>query len=229
MIGKRIIKRIEETKPEEKQFGSTFGFYQLFWIFMIGCFLGVVIEILFCLVKNGRYESRVGVVYGPFNPVYGFGALALTVGLYRLMDKDSGLIFIGGTIIGSVVEYICSWVQEKVVGTISWDYSAMPFNLHGRVNLLYSFFWGFLAILWVRFVYPKMVEWITRIPKKYGYVMTWIVIVFMAVNVTISGLAVTRWVEREHNVPTTSVIDHFFDERFPDERMRKIYPNMKTT
>lgn len=58
--------------------------YELFWIFFIGCFLGVVIESIWCLVTRGYYESRSGLIYGPFNLVYGFGVLLMTIGIVQL-------------------------------------------------------------------------------------------------------------------------------------------------
>ena len=117
------------------------NFYKLFWIFVIGCFIGVVIETLWCLIRYRKLESRKGLVWGPFNLVYGFGALVMTLGLYPLRDNRDLFIFAAGALLGGVFEYVCSVVQEKITGTISWDYRNFPLNLHGRINLLYCFFW----------------------------------------------------------------------------------------
>ena len=127
----------------EGSFADGMNFYKLFWIFVIGYFLGVVIETLWCLIRYRKLESRKGLVWGPFNLVYGFGALVMTLGLYPLRDNRDLFIFAAGALLGGVFEYICSVVQEKVTGTISWDYRNFPLNLHGRINLLYCFFWEF--------------------------------------------------------------------------------------
>ena len=124
----------------EGSFADEMNFYKLFWIFVIGCFLGVVIETLWCLIRYRKLESRKGLVWGPFNLVYGFGALVMTRGLYPLRNNRDLFIFAAGALLGGVFEYICSVVQEKVTGTISWDYRNFPLNLHGRINLLYCFF-----------------------------------------------------------------------------------------
>ena len=77
------FKKIDSFKTNKKSFATGIGFYKLFWVFFIGCFVGVVIEVLFCIfVTEHRYESRQGLIYGPFNPVYGFGAVAMTLVLY---------------------------------------------------------------------------------------------------------------------------------------------------
>ena len=70
------IQAIEREEKAARHFARGMNFYKLFWVFFIGCFLGVVVETLWCLATRFHYESRVGLVYGPFNLVYGFGALA---------------------------------------------------------------------------------------------------------------------------------------------------------
>lgn len=67
-------------------------FYKLFWVFFIGCFAGVVLETIYCLIQRGHYESRVGLIYGPFNLVYGIGALCLSGALYQFRNR--GRVFI---------------------------------------------------------------------------------------------------------------------------------------
>lgn len=128
----------------DASFAQGLNFYKLFWVFFLGCFLGVVIETIWCLLRYRKLESRKGLVWGPFNLVYGFGALVITVGLYPLRDSCDLFVFVAGSLLGGIFEYVCSVIQEKVTGTISWDYKDFPLNLNGRINLLYYFFWAFL-------------------------------------------------------------------------------------
>ena len=67
--------------------------YKLVLIFMIGSFIGYIVEMLYCYLKNGRFESRKGVIYGPFSPVYGFGAIVFTILLYKLEHFNAFIIF----------------------------------------------------------------------------------------------------------------------------------------
>ncbi len=186
----------------------------------------MVVELLYCLLTRGYLQSRSGLVYGPFNLVYGFGALALTVGLSWLSRRGNLWIFIGGFAIGSVVEYICSWTQETMFHSVSWDYSAQPLNLNGRISLLYSCFWGVLALVWIKWMYPFLSRLIEKIPNRPGIVLTWILFVFMLFNTVVSALAVNRMNERRDGIPATTALQQILDERFPDERLRKIYANM---
>ena len=69
-------------------------------------------------------------------------------------------------------------------GTVFWDYSHIPFNLGGRINLLFCFFWGIAAVVWLKGLYPRLSAWIERIPIRWGKAGTWVLIVFMAVSYT---------------------------------------------
>lgn len=207
-------------------FAKGLNFYKLFWIFFIGSILGVVIEVVWCIGTRGVYESRVGLIYGPFNLVYGFGALAMGIGLYWMRGKRDLSIFCGGIIIGSIIEYVCSFVQEYMFGSISWDYANFPFNLNGRINLLYSFFWGLLAIVWIKGGYPLLMSWIIRIPNKIGKVLTWLLLLFMIFNTVMSTLAVERWTMRREGIEGNGKLWNYFDTYYPNEKMEDIFPNM---
>ena len=103
--------QIDYRERQEAHFAQGMTFYKLFWVFFIGCFAGVVLETIYCLIQRGHYESRVGLIYGPFNLVYGVGALCLSGALYRFRNRGRVFSFVGGFIVGSVVEYACSWFQ----------------------------------------------------------------------------------------------------------------------
>ena len=210
-------------------FARGINFYKLFIIFFSGSFFGVLIELLWCYLRNGYFESRSGLVYGPFNLVYGMGALVLTVALYRYRNRSWTFSFIGGFVTGSVIEYFCSFFQELLFGSTSWDYSNIPFNLNGRICLLYSVFWGVLGIFWIKKIYPRIAGWILRIPDRVGKTVVWILLAFMVVNSAVSGAAVYRWAERTAGKEASGSLERVLDERFPDERMERIYANLEFT
>ena len=218
--------QIDYRERQEAHFAQGMTFYKLFWVFFIGCFAGVVLETIYCLIQRGHYESRVGLIYGPFNLVYGVGALCLSGALYRFRNRGRVFSFVGGFIVGSVVEYACSWFQEVCFGSTSWDYSNMPYNLNGRICLLYSLFWGALGIFWIKDIYPFMAKWILKLPNRAGKILTWVLSIFLAVNCLVSAAAVYRWSERLHDEPPKTWIGSVMDARFPNERMERIYANM---
>lgn len=209
-------------------FASGCCFFKLFWLFLIGAFLGDITETVFCRYTMGYWMSRSSVVYGPFSVVWGLGCAMLTAFLYKYKGKKDRYIFVIGTVLGGTYEYLCSVFTELVFGTVFWDYSALPFNLGGRINLLYCFFWGIAAVVWLKFFYPLFSSWIERIPVKMGKVITWILFVFMLCNVAISGLALARYSQRQQDgTKAVTQLEALLDKRFPDERIEQIYPKAK--
>lgn len=217
---------IDRAERRSRHFARGLNAYKLLLLCFIGSFLGVVIELGWCLLRNGYLESRAGLVYGPFNLLYGVGAVVLTLALYRFRNRGKWLSFIGGALVGSVVEYVCSWAQEAAFGSRSWDYSAMPFNINGRICLMYSLFWGILGVFWVKSIYPRMAKWILRIPNRPGKIFTWVLTVFFAVNAVVTCIAVFRWSQRLGGVTADSAFWRFIDLRFTDARMQRIFANM---
>ena len=218
---------IDYREEKAHHFARGLNGYKLFLIFLIGSVAGVIVETAWCFMRHGYVESRAGLVYGPFSPIYGVGAFFLTLMLYKYRNRSAIYSFIGGFVAGSVVEYICSYLQETLFGSVSWDYSNIPLNINGRVCLLYSVFWGFLGILWIKSIYPRMSVWILKIPNKIGKILVWILLVFMIFNSVVSALAVYRWSERIEGKEASNRVEILLDERLPDERMQRIYPNME--
>lgn len=213
---------------EEKSgtFARGRNFYKLFIILFSGSFTGVIVELLWCFIRHGYFESRSGLVWGPFNLVYGIGALMLTLCLFKYRNRSYIYSFLGGFVTGSVVEYFCSYFQELFFGSVSWDYSHMPFNINGRICLLYSLFWGILGVLWIKDIYPRIAEWILKIPNRVGKPLCIILLIFLLIDSALSAAAVYRWKERDDGIEAESRIERVLDERFPDERMKRIYANL---
>ena len=196
------------------------------WLFFIGSFLGDVIETVYCRIVEGVWMSRSSVVWGPFSIVWGLGIVLATVFLSKYKDKSDMVLFIAGSLLGGFYEYACSIFTEVAFGKVFWEYSHIPFNLGGRINLLYCFFWGTASVVWIKQLYPKFMSLIEKIPEKIGKISVGAIVVFMSTNIVVSGLALIRSTERSHDIEAKTVWQQFMDERFPDERIEKIYPNM---
>lgn len=211
----------------ENHFASGRNFYKLFWVFTVGAFLGFLVETLWCFYRNGHFEWRAGLAYAPFNPVYGIGAVALYTALYKFNRANKIKIFATGVVAGSFVEYFCSLFQERAFGTVSWDYSNYPLNIGSRICLKYSVFWGLLALTWVSAIGPALEYFIEKIPSSIGKPLTWIMFAILAISIATSTIALFRWVLRFDGIEARNFIEVFFDKTFPDERMLRLYPNMK--
>lgn len=220
---------LNEPKVEKSTvFAEGCSFYKLLWLFLIGAFLGDIVETLWCHYTTGIWMSRSSVIYGPFSIVWGIGCALLTLLLYQYRYKSDRFIFLFGTVVGGAYEYACSVFTEVFFGTVFWDYSHLPFNLGGRINLLFCFFWGIVAVIWIKIIYPKLSDLIEKIPKKTGTILSWCFIVFMTINIIISGLAIQRYSERQNGqINVQNPVEEFLDQHYPNERMERIYPNAK--
>ena len=233
-------RRIQKTYPEatfvrakkrEKAtvFAAGCSFYKIFLIFVIGAFLGDIVETIFCRLTMDVWMSRSSLVWGPFSVVWGLGMSMGTLLLYKYKDRSASFLFLTGTLLGGVYEYLCSVFTEIVFGTVFWDYSHIPFNLGGRINLLYCFFWGFAAVAWFRVVYPPLSKAIEKLPMVPGKALTWVLVAFMACNVATSCLALSRYDSRAQGLPADSAWEQYMDAHYGDARMERIYPNAVRT
>ena len=219
--------QIDAQERRMRHFAQGRSFYKLFWVFFIGCFAGVIVERLWALIRYGVLEPRVGLIYGPFNLVYGIGAWALTTALYPLRNRSRLFSFLGGMLIGSAVEYGCSLFQEVMFGSVSWDYSNRPFNLHGRICLLYSVYWGVLGVVWIKDLYPRLARMILKIPNRVGKPLTLMLCAFMVFNTLMTGACVLRWTQRRAGKPAQNRLEVYLDARYGDEKMERVFSNLE--
>ena len=131
-------------------------------------------------------------------------------------------------ILGGITEYLCSYVQEKVFGTISWDYSNWLFNINGRTTLIHCTYWGVAGLLYTSYIeplIPKIEEFVKNHKIK---IMASSLAIFMIFNITISAMAAIRQKERVENIPASDNIDRFLDNIYLDEYMDTVFENKRT-
>lgn len=237
-IYNRITARIDKAYPDASKvkvqerdknvFASGCDIYKIIMLFFIGAFLGDITETIFCRITAGVWMSRSSVVWGPFSIVWGLAIAIVTALLYRYKDKSDWFLFWVGTFLGGAYEYLCSVFTEIVFGKVFWDYSGFKYNLGGRINLLYCFFWGIAAVVWFKLLYPTVSSWIEKIPLKFGKVLTWVLVAFMCCNIVVSCMALIRYDERGKDVPAVESWQEWMDVHYDDAKMKKIYPNATT-
>ena len=234
-----VWKRLQKAYPGmQRTGGSEQGAYtfakglcwdKLVWVFLISALLGDIIETFWCGLVDGQWMNRSSVLYGPFSFVWGLGAVVLTVTLQGLAEKSDRYVFAAGFIVGGAYEYICSVFTELVFGTVFWDYSDMPLNIGGRTNVLFCFFWGVLAVLWIKVIYPPMSKGIESVPPLAGKVLTWVVVFVMGCNAFLTSAAMLRYSARPDYPEPANRLEEFIDRQYDDESMEKRWPNMIVT
>lgn len=214
-------------EKKQRTFAEGYNFYKIFWIFLILCIGGDLAEVIFCRFSMGRWMSRSSLLYGPFSIVWGVGGVILTMTLHGIAKKRDIYIFACGTVLGGVYEYLCCLVTETAFGVRFWDYSKHSFNFEGRINLLFCFFWGMVALVWVKDLYPRISRQIERIPIHVGKPLTWALVIFLVLDISLSASALIRFGERQADIKAENRLDHFLDLHYPDGWMIRRYSNMK--
>ena len=223
----RFVRRAEKKKGNPFARGDSF--YSIMLLFLVGGVCGDLAEMIFCRLRMGWWMSRSSVVWGPFSIVWGLALAAATLLFYRYRDRSASFFFVAGTLLGGLYEYLCSVFTQLVFGTVFWDYNAIPFNLGGRINLLYCFFWGFAAVAWFKGLYPVLSRWMAKIPQRVGKLAVWALLLFMAVNIGVSSLALARYSARAAGQPAVQSWQVYMDEHYGDEVMQRIYPYAQMT
>ncbi|NLK28537.1 MAG: cardiolipin synthase [Clostridiales bacterium] len=159
-------------------------FYNLFYIFFLYGFFGWIYESCFVSIKKKMLVNR-GFLNGPVIPIYGSGALIIYLAFW---DRHGQLlvIFIGGILLATVLEYITSLVMELLFHMRWWDYSDYRWNIHGRVCLAASLFWGVLSLLMIHVFQPGINFIISRIPRKAGEILGFVIIPIFLTDIIVT-------------------------------------------
>ena len=213
---------------------------KLFWYFVLFSMVGLVLETIFCYVTTGVIESRKGLIWGPFCPVYGVGAVFLIFFLEHVEQKKYFKLFLYGFLIGSVIEYLLSYGLEEIYVTRFWDYSYTQKDINGRICVLYSLFWGILAILLMKIAKPKIDGLIKKIPTKMNTVGAIFILIFLILDVIVTIWAINTYetraiaqyyheeIEVEENTNWLEEIKNQIENKyFTNERMKRIFPNLR--
>lgn len=212
---------------KELLFAPEFNFYKIMLIFVAGGVLGDLAETVFCYLKYKKWMCRSSFVYCQLSAVWGLGFVAASVLAYKMTGYHITVVFAAGAILGSAVEYACSFVLEKVFGVTFWDYSKFKYNIEGRVNLLYSLYWGIAGVLWINHIFPAVSELLDQIPVSVLVPLGEGLFILLSVDSFMSIVALKRYGERKKGIEADDRIRVLIDRHFTDERLERIYPHMK--
>ena len=247
-LQRRLHDLAEQERAEEGTLGRDetgkgfieLNFFNLFWVFVVCCFLGLVLETIwhFVVVEPGVYQDRAGLLFGPFSPVYGFGAVLMTVFLNRLWDNNPIWIFLASAVIGTLFEYATAMFMQTGFGAVSWDYSqATIFGIPdplaaisgGHVATMFACMWGALGCVWIKFCLPRLLKLINLIPWKLRYSLTTVCALLMLVNGIMTLQSLDCWFERLSGQPAITPIEQFYADHFDNEYMQHRFQSMTIT
>ena len=204
------------------------NFFNLFWIFVVCCVLGLAIETAyhFAVVDPGHYQDRAGLLFGPFSPIYGFGAVLMTVALNRFHDKNVVLIFLVSAVIGGAFEYLTSWFMQFAFGIVAWDYSGTFLSIDGRTNGMFMAMWGVLGVVWIKLLLPWMLKIVNLIPWNWRYAVTTVCAALMIADGGLTLLALDCWYQREAGRAPDNAIEEFCADHFDNAYMTQRFQSM---
>lgn len=240
-------KRIERKKEEFTILGISI--WRLFAYFIIYSVVGFVIETLFGLLTKGLLESRKSFLYGPFCSIYGVGAVSMILFL-QYFKKNNFTLFGGGFLIGSIIEYLISFIGQAIFRIRWWDYSEKAFNLNGRICVYFSLFWGVLAIFLITYFNPKVDKFIDKMKNRFkiknlkkvvaigiillflDFLITCLALdIFFARLVNENNLEIANkevYIEKYNKLNEKTVLKSITDKIFSNEKVLKSFPNLKT-
>lgn len=205
------------------------NFFNLFWIFVVCCVLGLMIETVyhFLVVNPGHYQDRAGLLFGPFSPIYGCGAVLMTIFLNRFHKSNWLVIFLVAAVIGGAFEAFVSLFMQYAFGAVAWDYSNMPGSLFGgRTCLPFMACWGLLGVVWIKLLLPFMLRLVNFIPWNWRYMLTTVAACFMLVDAVMTLQALDCWYMRLSHDPVDTPLQQFYDHEFGDAYMADRFQSM---
>lgn len=131
--------------------------------FMFYSVLGWCYEVLLYSIKYRLFVNR-GFLFGPYCPIYGFGAVIDIIVLRGI--ENPAVLFLSGAILACGLEYLTSWGMEKLFRNRWWDYSDKLFNINGRVCLLGAIVFGTFAVLLIKGIHPLVASYTDQIPRS---------------------------------------------------------------
>ena len=249
IVAEKMKKPEAESKNKKKSFTIMgLSIWRLLAYFIIYSVAGYIIETAFGIITKGTWESRQSFLYGPFCAIYGLGATIMIMFLHEYSKRYTRL-FIGGFIVGSIVEYLVSLIGELILGVKWWDYSDMPLNINGRICVYFSLFWGFLALYLIASLNPridKLINWVKgKFSLKALKTLTLTVTIILAIDCIITAFAMSFFLIRmiaqnDLNVPNKEIVLEKYDDIYSnkklsdfiykywgDRKMIRTFPNIK--
>lgn len=213
------------------------NYFNLFWVFFVCSVLGLILEEVWhmVVVNPGVYQDRAGMLFGPFSPIYGFGAVLMTMALNRFYKKNPLIIFLVSALIGGAFEVFVGWFMQTSFGVVSWSYShirlfGMPDPIAvltgGRTCTSFACMWGLGGLIWIKVLLPRLLKLINMIPWKRRYSATVILTAVMLIDGVMTLQSLDYWYQRVNGTVRNIPVAQFYDKHFDNEYMENRFQSM---
>lgn len=150
--------------------------------FLLYSMIGYIIE---TTLKTFLFKNmNNGILFGPWIPVYGLGAVFIIIIMRLVFNRFKVprwlkvvLLLIISTLVLTVLELLGGILIEKIFHKVFWDYSDLKFNIGHYIALEISLVWGVMSLVVVYLIKPLLDKIIKRIPRIITYIVSLIFIV----------------------------------------------------
>jgi uncharacterized membrane protein len=202
----------------------------LFSLFLIYALLGWIFEFMYTLIVSHKIVNR-GFLIGPIIPIWGIGAIAITL-LLNPADSPFSLL-ISSAFVGTALEYLVNYLMEKIFKARWWDYSDLPFNINGRVWLGSSIAFGIGGFCTIKFFNPFFYMLIGSIDKTVLCIIGSILFVLLIVDLCISCNIIKKlklsaeMIKKDYTEEISKKVKAVLSEKsFAFKRLLKAFPNV---
>lgn len=205
------------------------GWYQIVIIFFLGSMAGLLIEEVWMLATAGLTENRVGLVWGPFSPLYGLGAVLLTLLSFFLRSRGARAwqVFLVSALVGGVLEQFAGWSMSTFFDAESWTYLHLPDHITQWVAWRFLAFWGLLGLTWSRAVMPRLLYQIGMPTTRRQAVFVTLVAIYLVADIAMTLVCFDRKTERDAGVPPANAFEQWVDTNYSDEFIAGRFENLK--
>ena len=192
---------------------------------IFGGIIGTIYEDVLIFFLKGIWELHSGVLWLPFNPLYGFGCLAFVWVLSKFDKWYHKLTY--GALLGGGVEYYASMFQEIFTNSTSWDYKDKITNIDGRTTVIFAIGWSIMAYAIYTFVWPLVLALLRKIPYGIGARFTKFFKIFIIIVMIISYAALIRCNLKAQGIEAFTIIGKWLDRFLPLNYVKNFFVNMK--
>lgn len=205
------------------------GWYQIVILFFLGSMAGLLIEEVWMLATAGLTENRVGLVWGPFSPLYGLGAVLLTLLSFFLRSRGARAwqVFLVSALVGGVLEQLTGWSMSTFFDAESWTYLHLPDHITQWVAWRFLAFWGLLGLTWSRAVMPRLLYTIGMPTTRRQAVFVTLVAVYLVADIAMTLVCFDRKTERDAGIPPANAFEQWVDTNYSDEFIAARFENLK--
>ena len=163
----------------------------LYLRFMIYSVLGYIIETISIYIKYRKLTLHRGFFIGPYLPIFGFGGLIINYFLSKY-ENDYLALFTLGMVFCTILEYLSSYILEKIFKLRWWNYYDRKFNLNGRVCLSNGIGFGIAAIFLIKIFNPTVFKYINKLSRKAIIIISIILIIIFIIDASITLYTLIR-------------------------------------